>query len=118
MKCGCLVILLKQQLEDGKKRLTTMRPRLFHSISVCGRMPALSDNEADTTDQFFSLEQIFFCFLQHDVVELESDSVPMNDFVGQVLPHQGDLSIASCRFKKEISFSITIWRWDDVVETR
>ena len=80
-------------------------------------MSTLSDNEADTTDQFFSLEHIFFCFLQHDAVELESDSVPMNDFVGQVLLHQGDLSIASCRFKKEISFSITIRRWNDVMQT-
>ena len=80
-------------------------------------MSTLLDSEVDVTDQFFSLEQILFCFLQHDAVELESDGVPMNDFVGQVLPHERDLLIAPCRFKKEISFCITTGRWDNVMQT-
>ena len=102
---------LRQKLEERrKKRLTTTWPWLFDGILKCSWVSALSDSEMNLPDQFISLLQIFLCFLQHDTVQLKGDSVPMDDLVGEVLPHKGDLSVAPCCFKEEICLHVTAWR--------
>ena len=76
-------------------------------------MAALADSKADLPNQFICLLQILLRFLQHDLVELEGNSVPMDDLVGEVLPHKGYLSIASCCFKEKIHLHVTAWRWNN-----
>ena len=51
------------------------------------RVAILSNSDLDMTDQFVCSAQVILGVFEEKSIELESESILMNNLVGEILPH-------------------------------
>ena len=60
------------------------------------RVAILSNSDSDMTDQFICSVQVILGVFEEKSIELESESIPMNNLIGKILLHVRNCPVTPC----------------------